>query len=159
MLNFLNFMRYDDLFIRVDISKFLWNKKPILSHSILVWDLENISYKNLKTIKNKVTYSPEKLYIVTKQKLSKRNRFKMEMEGFKILDLHKSISDEKIISVMNLYSMYSNMILISSDSDFVSVAKRYLKNNNLQWIMNDKNKKRILMKMDITEKNLRITTI
>jgi predicted nuclease of predicted toxin-antitoxin system len=152
-------MRHDELFTKVNTSKLLWNKKPMLPHSILVWDLENISYKNLKTIKNRVAYSPEKLYIVTKQKLSKRNRLKMEMEGFKILDLHSGISDEKIISVMDVYSMYSNMILISSDSDFVSVAKRYLKKSNLQWIMNDRNKKRILMKMNITDKNLKITTI
>ena len=159
MQKFLNFMRYNDLFTKVDISKLLWNKKPMLPHSILVWDLENISYKNLKMIKEKVAYSPEKLYIVTRQKISEKNRLKMETEGFKILDLHRGISDDKIISVMDVYSMYSNMILISSDSDFVSVAKRYLKNSNLQWIMNDRNKKRILMKMNLTDKNLKITTI
>ena len=154
-----NLKRYSSLLRPVDVSKLLWNKKPMQEHSILVWDLENISFKNLEVIKSKAAYSPEKLYVVTKQRISAKKRVKIEEEGFKILDLHKNISDQKIIDVMKLYSLYPNMILISSDSDFVNSVKVYVQKNKLQWIMKDSNKKRILMKMDISNKNLKISTI
>lgn len=155
----LSIMNFTEIFEEIDTSKLLWNKKPILYHSILVWDLENIPFKRLPEIKRAAAYSPEKLYVITKQNLSEKNKLKIQKEGFKIFDLHNGISDEKIINIMKIYSMYANMILVSSDSDFVNAAKIYLKNNKLQWIINDKNKKRILMKMDITNKNLKITTI
>jgi len=143
----------------IQIEDYFWNKKPIKENSILVWDLENIPFSRLNAIKKLVKYTPEKLYVVTRQKLSIKLKKQIEKEQFKILDLHQSISDTKIIKVMKLYGLYSNMVLISSDSDFVESAKKFIKKSHLQWIMIDSNKKRIIMKMDISHKKLTISTI
>ena len=137
----------------------LWKNKPIVDNSILLWDLENIPFNRLNNIKKIVKYTPQDLYVITKQNLGEKLRSKINKEQFKILDAHKSISDDKIISIMKLYTKRTHMILISSDSDFVREANKYIKNNKLQWIILDANKKAIIMKIDISNKNLTLSTL
>lgn len=138
---------------------YLWNNKPIREKSVLLWDLENIPFNRLGDIKRLAKYTPEDLYVITKQKLSDRQRVKIEKEHFKILDAHNGISDDKIISIMKLYKSKPDMILISSDADFVKEVSRYIKNNRLQWIVADVNKKGIIMKVNIGSSNLSISTL
>ena len=136
-----------------------WHGRKIKPRSVLVWDLENIPFKRLAEIKELIKYTPQDLYVITKQKLSTKTRAKIEKEQFKILDAHKTISDTKIISIMKLYRERPNIILISSDSDFVHEATKCMENSHLHWIMLDDVKKRILMKINLAHKNLTISTL
>lgn len=155
-----NLLRFTNKNLNViTLDMYLWNNKPIKENSVLLWDLENIPFNRLQDIKKQVKYTPQDLYVVTKQPLSLIKRIAIEKQQFKILDAHKTISDDKIISIMKLYVNKPNMILISSDSDFVQVATSYVKENKLHWIITDSIKKAIIMKMDISNTYLTITTL
>jgi len=149
----------EDTFKLISPTMYLWNMKPIQKNSILLWDFENISFKKLEQIKKLVRYTPEEMYIVTKQPLGTKLIYKTAKEHFKILNAHKTISDDKIIQMIKLFKKRSHMILISSDSDFVKVVEQYTKANKLHWIIEDKNKKAIMMYVDLTNKNLKISTL
>ncbi len=114
---------------KITNDMYLWNNKPIREKSILLWDLENIGFNRLEDIKKLAKYTPEELYVITRQNISQKMRAFIEKKQFKILDAHKTISDDKIISIMKLYTSRPDMILISSDSDFVAEAQKYLLNN------------------------------
>ena len=60
----------------------LWNDKPLLRHSFLVWDVENISVKCFDSIKALVKFTPEKLYAISKKALSLNNLRFFEEHGF-----------------------------------------------------------------------------
>lgn len=143
----------------VQEEKLLWNNKPLREDSILLWDLENIAFNRLSEIKRVVKYTPENSYVITKQKLSKKKRAKIESEHFKILDAHKTISDDKIISLMQLYREKRDMILISSDADFAREANKYLKNGRLHWIVGEQTKKRVTMFVKLDSPNLKLSSI
>jgi len=149
----------DDAVNEITQDMYLWNNKPIKPKSVLLWDLENIPFNRLDDIKKLAKYTPEELYIITLHPLADKTRAKIQREQFKILDAHKTISDDKIISIMKLYNTRPDMILISSDSDFVREAKRYLKNGKLHWIVTDAAKKAIIMRVDISNINLTISTL
>ena len=159
------FKLLENIFIKEDNFKiispemYLWNMKPMQENSILLWDLENISFKKLEQIKKLVRYTPEEMYIVTKQSLGAKFIQKTAKEHFRVLDAHKTISDDKIIKMIKLFKKRSHMILISSDSDFVKVVESYTKANKLHWILEDRNKKAIMMHINLTNKNLKISTI
>jgi len=140
-------------------EEILWNSKPIKEKSVLLWDLENIPFNRLTEIKKLVKYTPDDLYVVTKQNLGKKLRKKITNQHFKILDAHKSISDDKIISIMKLYKDRENMVLISADSDFAKEANRYTKKHKLHWIVTDGNKKRVLMYVNLASTNLTLSSI
>jgi len=137
----------------------LWNNKPIKEKSVLLWDLENIPFKRLQEIKRLAKYTPDELYVITKQRIGEKLKNQITKEHFKILDAHKSISDDKIISIMKLYKDRPNMMLISSDSDFTKEANKYLKNGKLHWIVTDVNKKAIVMRVNLASINLTISSI
>lgn len=105
----------------------LWNDKPIKEKSVLLWDMENIPFHRLDDIKRTVKYTPDELYIITKQPLGLKLLTKIQREGFKVLTDHKTISDDKILAMMKLFHNRENMILISSDADFAREVNKYLK--------------------------------
>ncbi len=145
--------------VQVVQEQSLWNNKPIKEDSILLWDLENIGFNRLSDIKRVVKYTPETCYVVTTQKLSNTKREQIESEYFTILDAHKTISDEKIISLMKLYKNKKDMILISSDADFAREANKYLKNNRLHWIVSEQSKKRVTMSVKLDSPHLTLSAI
>ena len=144
---------------QVERERLLWNNKPIREDSILLWDLENIAFGRLDEIKRVVKYTPQSCYVITTQNLSDRKRAKIESEYFKILDVHKTISDAKILSLMRLYRRKKDMILISSDADFAKEANKYIKNNRLHWIAAECSKKRVTMYARLDSPNLTLSTI
>ena len=48
----------------------LWNNKPILKNSLLVWDVENISIKALSSIKHLAKFTPQKCFAISKVPLN-----------------------------------------------------------------------------------------
>ncbi len=144
---------------QIEYERLLWNNKPIREDSVLLWDLENIAFHRLDEIKRVAKYTPQRCYVVTTQNISDKKRAKIESEHFKLLDAHETISDEKILSLMRLYAAKKEMILISSDSDFAKEANRYIKNNRLQWIVTDCNKKRVTMFVRLDSPNLTLSSI
>ncbi len=53
-------------------EEILWNNKAIKEKSVLLWDLENIPFYRLAEIKKIVKYTPDELYVVTKQKIGEK---------------------------------------------------------------------------------------
>jgi len=124
-----------------------------------LWDLENIPFSRLEEIKKVVKYTPDELFIISKQNLGKKLTRSIQTDHFKILNAHKSISDDKIISIMKLYKDRKNIILISSDTDFTKEVNRYIQENKLHWILIDSNKKGIMMRVNLASPNLTISTL
>jgi predicted nuclease of predicted toxin-antitoxin system len=149
-------LRQTDTIKKTDI---LWNAKPFKENSVLLWDLENIPFHRLDDIKRVVKYTPDELYIITKQKLGKTLLKNIHQEGFKTLTSHKTISDDKIIAMMRLFKNRKDMILVSSDSDFAREANQYLKKHKLQWIVVENVKKAVVMKANLANTNLTLSVI
>ena len=137
----------------------LWNDKALLKGSFLVWDFENIGISFFEAIKACVAFTPEKLYLMCKHPISTQNRALLEARGFILFENYPGSADEKIIDLIKVHQGCTHLILISSDSDFVPAVHRYLENHHVQWIMNDCNKKRICMKINLAHPRLKITTI
>jgi len=148
----------DKQFKEIKETDYQWGNKEVLKDSVLIWDLENISFNDIGHIMRLSKFTPEISYVVTTQNLSLKNRKKIEKMHFKIMDLHKTISDDKIIKIMKLFKNSKGMILISSDSDFVREASNFIKNNKLHWIVSDDKKKAITMRMDLSNPNLIISS-
>ncbi len=155
-LFFLNKQKHFKL---ITATEYLWDNKPIKEKSVLLWDLENIPFNRLNDIKRLAKYTPEELYVVTTAPISMKQRVLIEKNQFKILDAHKTIADDKIIAIMKLYTNRANMILISSDSDFVQEVTNYIISNKLHWIVTDAVKKAIVMRVNISNPNLTISTL
>lgn len=143
----------------IHIEEILWNNRPIEENSVLLWDLENIPFHRLEDIKRVAKFTPQELYIVSKQHLGDKLLQKIYREHFKVLNAHKGISDSKIISIMKLYKDKEHMILVSSDSDFAKEANNYLKKGRLQWIVVDNVKKGVIMHVNLASKNLTLSTL
>jgi len=137
----------------------LWNSKSIKEQSVLLWDLENIPFYRLEDIKRVAKYTPDDLYVITKQKLGEQLLLKINNQGFKVLNKHKDISDTKIISMMRLFKERANIILVSSDSDFAQEVNRYTKSGKLQWIVVDSQKRGAIMRANLATSNLTISII
>ncbi len=45
-------------------------ENTVKENTILVWDIENTKFEYINQVKKSLGYIPEKIYIVTKQKLS-----------------------------------------------------------------------------------------
>jgi len=151
---------FEQMFSSVDKNKLYFCDKQMKKKSILLWDLENIPFSKLNQIKKISTCTPEKLYVVTKQQLGEKKKNLIESNYFKILDKHKTISDDKLIRVLKMHTLYDYLIIISSDSDFVNSVKKFLEcGNSVQWIVEETKMKRILMKMDISNPKLKFSVI
>ena len=136
----------------------LWNDKPLLRHSFLVWDVENISVKCFDSIKALVKFTPEKLYAISKKALSLNNLRFFEEHGFVLFENYPGSADEKIMKLIAMHQGCTHLILISSDSDFVPSVHRFLEHHHVQWIINDANKKRICMRVNLSHTRLILST-
>lgn len=136
----------------------LWNDKPLLRHSFLVWDVENISVKYFDSIKALVKFTPEKLYAISKKALSLNNLRFFEEHGFVLFENYPGSADEKIMKLIAMHQGCTHLILISSDSDFVPSVHRFLEHHHVQWIINDANKKRICMRVNLSHTRLILST-
>ena len=136
----------------------LWNDKPLLRHSFLVWDVENISVKCFDSIKALVKFTPEKLYAISKKALSLNNLRFFEEHGFVLFENYPGSADEKIMKLIAMHQGCTHLILISSDSDFVPSVHRFLEHHYVQWIINDANKKRICMRVNLSHTRLTLST-
>lgn len=143
----------------ISSEELLWCSKDYLEGSVLLWDLENIPFNRLGDIKKLVRYTPQDLYLIVRYKVSQEFRDKVAKEGFKILNAHKTISDDKIIKMMKLFRNKTYMILISSDADFAREANHFMKKGKFHWIVMDNSKKRVLMKVNLASPNLYISTL
>jgi len=84
----------------------------------------------------------------------------MQRNGFEVLVSHKTDSDTKIKNVYKILKDYDEFVFVTSDSDFTDIGKKILsQGKKLTWVMQDANKKRIAMKMNITDKNLKLITL
>ena len=158
-----NFLNLDKLFKKVDrntVTQITWGTGVLKDNSILLWDLENIPYKRFEKIKNHLRFATEKAYIITKLKINEKNYKAMKRSGFEVLDKHKTDSDTKIKNIYKILKDYDEFVFISSDSDFVDIGKKILsQKKKLTWIVSEDSKKRVMMKMNIADKNLRLVAI
>lgn len=136
-----------------------WNNKPINKQTLLLWDLENISFSYFQRIKELVKFTPEKTYLFSKQNYSEKNRKIFNDNNMQLFNIYHEDADTKLLNVLKLHECYQSVILVSSDSDFVGAIKKYLKNHKVQWIMDDNNKKRICMKIKLDDKNLSLNVL
>lgn len=139
-----------------NIDERLWHNKPLLKNSLLVWDVENISINCLDTIKRLAKFTPQKLYAISKKPFTDELETLLSKEGF---ILSPQYADAKIVHLIDTNHHGSHLILVSSDGDFVPVVKRFLEKHPVQWIMQDRNKKRICMNINLAHPNLTLSTI
>jgi len=124
--------------------------------SILVWDIENISYKEYNKIFDKLPYKPNKLFAISHNNLSKKVLDFLFEKNIKYIQC-PCIADKRIIDVLNITKENTeNLILVSSDSDFVP----FIRDNNKNYkeiivILKEKQQKRMLMKNNLMQKNLK----
>lgn len=137
----------------------LWNNKPILKNSLLVWDVENISIKALPSIKRLAKFTPQKCFAISKVPLDALKAAILLKEGFNLYISYPYLSDDAIIDFIDTHHHASSLIFISSDSDFVPVINRFLHKHSVQWIMQDCNKKRICMYINLSHPRLKLSTI
>lgn len=142
-------------------ERVLWGHKPLLKGSFLLWDVENISEKRLEEIHALVKFTPEKLYAISKKALNPyRIRF-FQSRGFILFEHYPLSADEKIINLIKVHQGCTHLILISSDSDFVPSIHRFLETqtHHVQWIMEDANKKRICMNVNLSHPRLYLSCL
>jgi hypothetical protein len=139
-------------------TKLQWKNKPIIIGTFLIWDLENISFDHLEKIKDLVMFTPEKLYGISMQPISLKKQKRLYEEGFILFEQYAKSADEKIINLIKVHQGATHLILVSSDSDFVPSVHAYLKEHHVQWIIDDRKKKRICMHVNLIHPRLRITT-
>ncbi|MCK9454744.1 hypothetical protein [Sulfurimonas sp.] len=158
-----SFFCFESYFQAVDedvIKEVTWGSGNYREKAVLLWDLENIPYSHLPQVKQSLKFAPERSFIITTNPIKHSKLISMQKNGFEVLVAHKSDSDAKIKSVYRILKEYDEFIFISSDSDFVDIGKKILfERKKLTWIMQDANKKRIAMKMNLCDKNLKLITL
>jgi len=125
---------------------------------LLIWDIENVSFKFLKDIENIIKIFPKKTYIVSKQKLNIYSTKIIEKYNFKFFDAKNfETADDMIIKIMKLSLINIGKItIVSSDSDFLNfVSKNVSENLKFHLIMDNNNKHGIIMKSNITNPNIK----
>ena len=123
-------------------------------NNILLWDIENISYKRLDEIEKKIDSQYDKKYIISKIQFNSVILKKLIEHNYIALSALKD-ADSSIINEIQKISNDGSITIISNDSDFVSSIKKSLKKHiKVKWIVEDNNKKRILMKSDLSFENL-----
>ena len=134
------------------VSTPVWENKPLLENSLLVWDSDNISVSALDMIQHLAKITPHKRYAISKKPLSKDNEARLLKEGFIILASYPHPTDATIVQLIDSYHHHSSyLIFISSDGDFIPVINRFLHTHPVQWMMQDCNKKRICMYINLTQ--------
>lgn len=142
------------------VNNITWDTGVLKDKSVLLWDLENIAYGRFNMIKKYLRFATEKAFIVTTHVIGKKKLKSMSNRGFELLNKHKTDSDTKIKNIYKILKDYDEFVFISSDSDFVDIGKSILaQKKKLTWIVSESSKKRIIMKMNIADKNLRIIVI
>ena len=136
----------------------LWSHQPLLPHSLVIWDAENISLRYVKQIKHLAKFTPYKRYAISKMPLSEKQERLLTQEGFTLFEHYPFSADAKIVELIRRHQLYTHLMLITSDSDFVPSVKRFLLKRHVQWIMQDENKKRICMYMNLTHPRLTLST-
>lgn len=130
----------------------------IKQNTILVWDIENTSLRYIKQVKEILKYIPEKIYIVTKQKLSNhKQKYIKNLHLTNIKIVESNIEADFLIKFILKISSERNtdFTIVSSDSDFVPVIKMLVsKDKKVNLFLLEKSSRAILMKTDITNKNI-----
>lgn len=132
----------------------LWNHKPLLKGSFFIWDVENISIKYFEEIKRCVSFTPERLFAISKRTLSKKELRFFHHHGFILFTHYPLSADEKIMGVIRVHQGCTHLVLLSSDGDFVPSVKRYLEKHHVQWIMDGYKKRRICMSINLSHPRL-----
>lgn len=142
------------------IQRLTWGYGTLKPRTLLLWDLENIPFGYFHQIRQKLRFAPERAFMITKQNLSAKSIQKMERNGFEIFSQHSSDSDTKIKNIYKILSGYEEFIFVTSDTDFVGIAKKVLAQKKpLTWVMRDRQKKGIVMKMNIANPLFKIITV
>lgn len=130
----------------------------IKQNTILVWDIENTSLRYIKQVKEILKYIPEKIYIVTKQKLSNhKQKYIKNLQLTNIKIVESNIEADFLIKFILKISSERNtdFTIVSSDSDFVPVIKMLVsKDKKVNLFLLEKSSRAILMKTDVTNKNI-----
>ena len=131
--------------------------------NLILWDIENISFKNLDAIFSKLNVI-DKLYIVSVNNISefKRAELKKSFNHFNIeIVTGHDDSDQKIIDLIKEeYESYKKVTIISSDTDFVNTINFVLdEGKEVKIIARDVQKKGMLMRTKLDHPKLRIETI
>jgi hypothetical protein len=133
-----------------------------MNKNILIWDIENIPYHFKDQVFNHIKNDPIKKYIVSKRKFDEKQLDIFKNDGFTFMSAkyHKD-ADSKIIDLMKILLLNASEItLVTSDSDFVNFIFKYKDMvDRFNIIMNEHNKKRILMKSDITDPKVKYFTV
>ena len=160
MFDFFHFENYFKVVDEEVIKETTWGSGNYKERTVLLWDLENISYRYFEKVKKLLRFAPERSFIVTTQAIEASKLISMQKDGFEILRAHKTDSDTKIKNVYNILKDYDAFVFISSDSDFIDIGKKVLsQGKKLIWVIQDANKKRIMMKMEISHKKLKLITL
>lgn len=138
-------------------------KYEIKNNSILVFDIENVNINNIYQILDYLEYIPEKIFIVTKMKLSpKQEQFieNLDLNKVKIVKSKKE-ADFLIKYILKINSNIVNEFsVVSNDSDFVPSIKILLsKNKKVHLFLRDNSKKAMVMKLNIMNDNLNIKVL
>lgn len=160
MFSFFNINGYFKVVDEDVVKDTIWQSGVYKERILLLWDLENIPYSYFSKIKNSLEFAPERLFVITSNSIKYSNLISIKKDGFEVLVAHKIDSEIKIKKVYKLLKEYSEFVFITSDSDFTDLGKKILsEGKKLTWVMQDANKKHIVMKMNIADKNLRFMTL
>lgn len=155
-----NFDRYFRVIDEAVIQETTWQSGVYKTRAVLLWDLENIPYSYFPKVKLSLKFAPERSFIITTNPIKNSKLVSMQKNGFEVLVAHKTDSDTKIKKVYKILKDYDEFVFVTSDSDFTDIGKKILsQGKKLTWIMQDANKKRITMKINITDKNLKLITL
>jgi len=131
--------------------------------SLLIWDIENISYKfknDIENILNRNNLNPNKKYVVSKRKFNKNIISLLEKENYKFFYAKtQKTADDKILDILKISLLnIDEIIIISSDSDFVKFVIKNANEKKFHLIIHNNNSKRILMESNLTNKNIKYLT-
>lgn len=127
-----------------------------MENTLLIWDIENISYKYYNKVLNKLNYKPEKIFVVSKRILGKNENKFIETNNLKYINSKNKLADEYIFNIMKITKENTKELsIVSSDSDFVQYINKHITEyNKINLIIEENNSKRILMLSDITNKKI-----
>lgn len=127
-----------------------------MENTLLIWDIENISYKYYNEVLNKLNYKPGKFFVVSKRILGKNENKFIETNNLKYINSKNKLADEYIFNIMKITKENTKELsIVSSDSDFVQYINKHITEyNKINLIIEENNSKRILMLSDITNKKI-----
>lgn len=123
----------------------------------LIWDLENISIKYIDIILNRLSiYEKCNKLAISKANIKDSSKKKLNDNNIRFIQCNQ-IADKFILDTLKITSeTTSEYIIITSDSDFCEISKELsFKGKKITWFLSEKQKKRIIMKNDITDSNIK----